>query len=243
MFPDYAGPVRLEDCARHGTGSGSELLIVEGLSAAQAVLAVRDPEVQAVLPMQGKPMNAAIAKKQQVLRNPLFQALMSAVEEMSPSEQLPAEELGDAAECTAQSLQSTVDRPGSVRYERLVLLCDPDADGIHCGALLLIFIQRYLNAWLHSGRVCQIRPPAAKVEWIDTLGKSHFALSPSVEHSIQLVQQLQLAGYQSIRRNQYRGLAGIDQAILKRYCIATETRHQHPLTEQDAELALKYFGK
>jgi DNA gyrase subunit B len=38
-------------------GDDSELFVVEGDSAARALSQVRSPRTQAVLPMQGKPMN------------------------------------------------------------------------------------------------------------------------------------------------------------------------------------------
>ncbi len=51
---------------------GNELLIVEGESAASAVLAARNKEFQAVLSMQGKPMNTYRAKRERVESSPLF---------------------------------------------------------------------------------------------------------------------------------------------------------------------------
>jgi DNA gyrase subunit B len=227
-FPTYNGPVRLEDCARHGPGSGAELIIVEGLSAAQAVLAVRDPDCQAVLPMQGKPVNASKAKPRQVLSNPLFQALISAV---APAHSSPPH---------------TMDAPATEayawRYERILLLCDPDADGIHCSALLLIFIAKYLQPWLEAGRVLQVHAPVAKVVWTDTLGKPHQAHSPTIEHAAAFVEQLKQARYTDVKRHHYRGLAGIDQEVLKRCCVSMATRTVRQLSPSDAELVLRYFG-
>ena len=102
------GPLKLDDCQAHGPGSGAELFVVEGDSAADAVSRVRDPAFQAVLPMQGKPLNARKASEKKVAGHPLFQALADAI----------GAGIGarfDAAAC---------------RYERILLLMDPDADGI-----------------------------------------------------------------------------------------------------------------
>ena len=52
-------PIKLVDSRLHGTGT--ELFIVEGDSAASMVANLRDAQFQAVLPMQGKPLNAAKA--------------------------------------------------------------------------------------------------------------------------------------------------------------------------------------
>ncbi|MGI9428041.1 MAG: toprim domain-containing protein, partial [Bythopirellula sp.] len=52
----FSSAPKLIDCATHG--DGSELFIVEGDSAARALESIRNEANQAILPMQGKPMNA-----------------------------------------------------------------------------------------------------------------------------------------------------------------------------------------
>ena len=237
VFPRYNGPVRLEDCEQHGPGS--ELMVVEGLSAAQAVLAVRDSVCQAVLPMQGKPVNANKASKRQVMANPLFQAMVAALVSERLDQPYKDNELKARGTCIAgESAQQLDDAP----FERIVLLCDPDADGIHCSALLLIFIAKYLLPWLEAGRVAQVHAPVAKVTWTDGLGRHQQGLCPTVEQSVSLVEQLKLAGYSNVKRQHYRGLAGIDQDVLRQFCVAKATRGLRPLAVADAELALQYFG-
>ena len=73
------GPVKLEDCQLTGPGSGAELFVTEGDSAALAVSRVRDPRFQAVLPMQGKPLNTLKAGAGKVAANPFFSALTGAL--------------------------------------------------------------------------------------------------------------------------------------------------------------------
>jgi hypothetical protein len=115
-FPSFhAGPGPLADCQFHG--AGAELFVVEGESAAAAVCGGRDPTRQAVLPMQGKPLNALKATEKKVAANPLFAALAAAL----------GSGWGEALD-----LQK-------LRYTKVLLLMDPDADGIHCGLLLLSF--------------------------------------------------------------------------------------------------------
>ena len=70
-------PIKLADSQRHG--AGTELFIVEGDSAARSVTALRDASFQAVLPMQGKPMNAVRATQRRVAANSLFRALIEAI--------------------------------------------------------------------------------------------------------------------------------------------------------------------
>ena len=64
VFRDrYGAMSKLDDCTTCGPGSGAELFVVEGDSAAASVVRVRDPRHQAVLPMPGKPLNAARAPR------------------------------------------------------------------------------------------------------------------------------------------------------------------------------------
>jgi DNA gyrase subunit B len=51
-------PTKLLDCQFQPSEHETELLIVQGDSASNAVEAVRDLAFQAVMPMQGKPLNA-----------------------------------------------------------------------------------------------------------------------------------------------------------------------------------------
>ena len=65
VFQDrYGAASKLDDCT--ACGSAAELFVVEGDSAAAAVARVRDPRSQAVLPMQGKPLNAVRAPRAKV---------------------------------------------------------------------------------------------------------------------------------------------------------------------------------
>ncbi|MEM7560450.1 MAG: toprim domain-containing protein, partial [Planctomycetota bacterium] len=118
----YPQPVHLHDCEVHGSDSHAELFIVEGDSASQAVAAVRDPRFQAVLPMQGKPLNASKASWRAVREYELYQQAFIA--------------LGYSQLCSAGRLANHVAKPEACRFSKILLLFDPDADGIHCGALM-----------------------------------------------------------------------------------------------------------
>ena len=72
-------PIKLMDCEAHGPNSGSELFVVEGDSAAQAVARLRNTALQAVLPLQGKPLNAWKASEKSVGSNPFYAALIDAL--------------------------------------------------------------------------------------------------------------------------------------------------------------------
>ena len=67
---------KLSDSQAHG--AGCELILVEGDSAASSVVAVRDARTQAVLPLQGKPLNAWRADAAKVRDNILYRQIAQA---------------------------------------------------------------------------------------------------------------------------------------------------------------------
>ena len=210
-------PVKLTDSRRHG--AGTELFIVEGDSAASTVAALRDGQFQAVLPMQGKPLNAIKASAEKVAAYPLFKALN--------------ESLGiDHSRPTADLFVWD-----DLRFERLVLLFDPDADGIHSGALMLMFVYQYLRPLLDQGRVLMIHAPWVQI----SLTGQQPLYAYSEAQALTLTQHLRAQGKtpQVVR---YRGLSGIDRAILMQTCIDPATRNARVMTEQDALAAIEIFG-
>ena len=162
----YGGAPKLEDCVAHGAGSGAELFVVEGDSAAASVSGVRDPAFQAVLPMQGKPLNAVKASRKKVLGHAWFAALTAAIG------------TGLDPEFSAAGL----------RDDRLLLLMDPDADGIHCCVLTLLFLHRWMRPLVEAGRIEIVRPPWGEVA---VAGDPAVRLGFSEPHLMALAAELQ----------------------------------------------------
>ena len=207
-------PIKLADSQRHG--AGTELFIVEGDSAANSVTALRDASFQAVLPMQGKPLNAVKATQKRVDAYPLFQAIESS--------------LGAGSGATFDASQ--------LRFERIVLLFDPDADGIHCGALMLMYFHRRLRPLLDAGAVHMVYAPWLQFA-VDGEPELRFAYSEPQGRDMADSLRQQGVGFQSLRP---RGLAGIDSATLQCTCIAPQTRKTRPMSASDAESAMAVFG-
>ncbi len=207
-------PPKLFDSRKHGAASGAELFIVEGDSASQAVAAQRDWQFQAVLPMQGKPMNPMRVTQQKVEDNVLYAALIQTI----------GTGVGDAMHSEQR------------RYQRIILLMDPDADGIHCGALLTLFFYRWMRPLLEAGCLYLVRPPVGqRVE----LASQEVEYAYTVPAFRQLLESSQTCAYDTMK---YRGLAGIPQKSLAACCINPDTRKQLPLGIKDAHMAKKAFG-
>lgn len=210
MFP--TGPIKLQDCQKAGPGSAAELFVVEGDSAASSVAALCNPMLQAVLPLQGKPLNALKASAAKVHQNPWLGALTKA--------------LGtDTAHFDARK----------VRYQSICLLMDPDADGIHCGALILMFFYRWMRPLLQDGRIVMVRAPVGEWTHPET-GEIGFSFTQG--DFITRVGD----GSASPGALRYRGLGNIAPAHLRQWCIDPATRMASVMTLRDAEMAIEVFG-
>lgn len=209
-----ARPVKLDDCEVHGPGSGAELFVVEGDSASLSVSNVRDARFQAVLPMQGKPLNASRATEKKVASHALFAALTEAL----------GVERGARFE------------PVRLRYDRVLLLMDPDADGIHCGVLMLGFFHRWMRSLLDGGHIEMVHPP-----W----GELAVAGEPTPRYAWSDAQfrglAAELRARSAVTARRYRGLAGIDAAVLHATCVAPASRRASRVTTADAETMIGMF--
>lgn len=205
---------KLSDCTH--PGSGSELFIVEGDSAAEAVKIVRNPATQAVLPMQGKPMNALKATARELSENVQFAALLDAL----GGEQVAA-------------LQAN-----TLRYQRYILLFDPDADGIHSGTLMLLFFYRWLPELLDAGRVFDAHAPLWQVT---AEGLQGAAYAKSANHLEKVRSYLREKGAGEIQAKRFRGLANVPAPIIGTHCVHPATRQLRPLSRSDATTAIDVF--
>jgi len=204
---------RLDDCRPDGVASEAELFVVEGESAAASVVRVRDAGFQAVLPMQGKPLNSLRVSREKVLAHPLFGPLIDAI---------------------GTGLEPGY-RGDSLRYGRILLLMDPDADGIHCGVLLLMFFQRWMPRLIESGRVAIVRPPWGEVA---TNGEVHRALSDP--ELTALADRFRDHGPVTVRR--YRGLAAIDADVIRDTCVAPATRRVTRVSPADVAAMIEFLA-
>lgn len=219
----YSGkPAAFEDYAVHGATSGAELFIVEGDSASGAVANVRDAARQAVLPMQGKPLNALKANGSRVVEFPLFKQLSNAL--VVPPMDIESGEVGDITQR---------------RFERVMLLFDPDADGIHSGVLMLMYFYRWMRPLLAAGAVWMVRPPLY-VLTVTENGNTFHAYSP--DHAARILSELKRRGHTNVQSHHHRGLASIDPALLASSCLALPTRKADVMTVADAEDAIRVFS-
>ena len=206
-------PDKLADCRVHGPNS--ELIIVEGESAAGPAKAGRNAENVAILPLRGKLVNAAKAPLRQVLDNAEAQALFRSVG------------AGVGADFDASA----------ARYGRIVILCDADVDGSHIRCLLLTLIHAYMRPLLADGRVFAAQPPL----YTTRVGsETHRAFSDAERDALTArLAKGRRGGAESIRWQRFKGLGEMNTDELAHCALDPATRTLRRITVADADAARK----
>lgn len=125
---------KLKD-AQH-IGENSILLLVEGLSAASAVAMARDAEKYGILALRGKPINAFTNDEEKFYKNEEVRLLLSAMN-ITPGK---------------------YDNK-KLRYGKIGILSDADADGYAIGLLIMCLLYKVAPQFIEEGRLYWMRSP------------------------------------------------------------------------------------
>ncbi len=127
--------------ARTRNPKEAELFIVEGDSAGGSAHAGRDPKIQALYYLMGKPQNAyGIGDVQKIFKDTKINALR------------------DLVSVLGCGWGSNMD-PGKCRFAKIIIMADADADGGHIASLILGFMYRFYPELIASGHVFIANPP------------------------------------------------------------------------------------
>lgn len=113
-----------------------ELFITEGDSAAGRVKTVRNENIQAMFKLSGKPINAERADAKKLVKNAIYQDLMELI-----------------------GVKPTDKNLDNMRFSKIIILTDADADGYHICALLIGIFKSINPLILEDGRIYMANPP------------------------------------------------------------------------------------
>ncbi len=140
-------PGKLRDCKSTNLDD-TELFIVEGESAGGSTTQGRNNHTQAVLPLRGKILNAEGLTLAKVMTH---QELTNVVTALGTG-------VGDSFNLN------------NLRYGKIILLMDADADGHHITTLMLTFFFRFLPELIRKGNLYVAQPPLYRID----VGKETF---------------------------------------------------------------------
>lgn len=134
---------KLRDCRYHYTDTKGDnldntcIFITEGDSASGSITKSRDPNLQAVFSLRGKPLNSYGLTKKIVYENEEFNLLQAAL-----------------------NIEDGLD---GLRYKKVIIATDADTDGMHIRLLLLTFFLQFFPDLVKKNHVYILQTPLFRV--------------------------------------------------------------------------------
>ncbi|MFO0801171.1 MAG: DNA topoisomerase IV subunit B [Gemmataceae bacterium] len=187
-------PGKLADC-KSTDRDETELFIVEGDSAGGSAKQGRNNNTQAVLPLRGKILNGEDLPTAKVLGN---------------------QEIADLVTAIGAGAGDKFHYDG-LRYGKIILLMDADADGHHITTLMLDFFFRHAPELIRKGHVFIAQPPLYRID----VGKETYWARDD-EHKEEILAGLKANAKPDITR--FKGLGEMPFRVLAETTLHPRTR-------------------
>lgn len=187
-------PGKLADC-KSTTIAETELFVVEGDSAGGSAKQGRNNITQAVLPLRGKILNSEGLTTTKVLTN---------------------QELNDFVTAIGTGAGDKFHISG-LRYGKIILLMDADADGHHITTLMLAFFFRHLPELIRKGHLYIAQPPLFRID----VGKETYWARDD-QHRDEILSKLRSNAKYEVSR--FKGLGEMDAKVLASTTLDPRTR-------------------
>lgn len=205
-------PSKLADCSE-GDTTHSELHIVEGDSALGSMRLARDSRYQALLPIRGKIINSHKAKVTDVLKNV---------------------EVATIIQVIGAGSGRTFD-VDAMRYGRVVITADADADGGHIRTLLIALFWNQMRPLIEAGRLYSAVPPLFSIK---TLGKNSETIYIIDEDDLKTtMEKLDKKGVKYGPASRFKGLGEMDPEELWDTTLDPSKRVLRQITIDDIKVA------